>query len=93
MGSFYGEAGSPFARTPVRSFTTADSDRFAHLVVMHVAEDTYLLVACSFDPTPPLAPLYCSVSSTGGFARYTGRAWYEIVGASIKLSLQVFATW
>ena len=97
MGSFYGEAGHPFGRTPVRSFTTADSGLApfgalsAHLVVMHVTGDTYLVVACSVDPTPP-APQYCTVSGTGEFARFTGRAFYQFVGPSIKLGLHVYAT-
>ena len=97
MGSFYGEAGPPFARTPVRSFTTADSGLapfgglWGHLVVMHVTGETYLVVACSVEPTPPAAQ-YCTVSGTGEFARFTGRAFYQFVGPSIKLGLHVYAT-
>ena len=97
IGSFYGEADNPFALTPVRSFTTADSGLspfaplWTHVVAIHVTGDIYLVVACSVDPTPP-APQYCTVSGTGEFARYTGRAWYQFVGSSIKLALQVYAT-
>ena len=97
MGSYYGEAGPPFARTPARSFTTADSGlspfgaHWAHLVVLPVTGDTYLVVVCSVDPTPP-APQYCTVSGTGEFARFTGLAYYQYA-AWIKLVMHVYATW
>jgi hypothetical protein len=97
MGSFYGEAGVPFARTPVRTFTTSDyalmpfGSLSTHLAVFHVADDSNVVVACSVDPTPP-APQYCTVSGTGVFARLTGGAVYRADSVSVRLFLEAYMT-
>ena len=89
LGSFYSAAGSPFGLRPARSFTAVDSGLgygIAHLVVLHAGGETYLVFACSTDPAGSF-PQYCSISGTGGFARYGNRAWYQMFGASIRLYL------
>lgn len=96
MGSFYGAAHAPFGGTPVRSFITVDTGltgfgKFAHLLVIHHTGETYFVVACSGTYTGP-EPVHCTVSGTGGFAKVTGSAFYQIVGISIKLALQVYLT-
>jgi hypothetical protein len=96
MGSFYGAAHAPFDGTPVRSFTTVDTGltgfgRFAHLLVIKHTGETYFLVACSGTFSGP-ENIHCTVSGTAQFARYTGSIFYEVVGISIKLALQVYLT-
>ena len=92
LGSFYNAAASPFGLRPVRSFTAVDSglspyESWAHLVVLHVGSDTYLVFSCSIDPAGNFAQQYCSISGTGEYARYAGRAWYQVVSTSIRLFL------
>jgi hypothetical protein len=57
--------------------------------VIHLAGDTYFLVACG-ELNTFATQTRCTVSGTGGLARYTGSAFYQIVGISIKLALQVY---
>jgi hypothetical protein len=59
--------------------------------VIHWADDTYFVVACG-ELNTFATQTRCTVSGTGGFARLTGSAFYQIDGISIKLALQVNIT-